>query len=148
MRKGIIVAVGLAMFLAVGAAWGASTPVTVSAQVVATCQFSQSGSIDFGALDTVGAPALNAPTIVKPVFQCTSGTPYNISDTAGAGTVLTNAGGDTIPYTFNLGASTSGVGAGLASNISIDISASIAAGAYLNANAGTYSHAFTVSVNP
>ena len=131
----------------------ATSNVPVSANVVGTCQFSTAGGVVFGAL-TPGGGAVTG-TVTQPQFWCTKGTTYTLTDNKGL-----NGGGtsyamkhstltDTIPYTFAYTTnSTANPGRGPGNPITMDISATIANGAYDNVTVGDYSDTVTLTITP
>lgn len=151
MRKSLVVFVAIAVLAAGGAAWAATTSVTVSATVVGTCQFNNAGSIAFGPLDQVLAPLVTG-TVVQPAFWCTKNSVYAIVDDEGS-----NASGTThrmkhatlaeyIPYTFTYLAS--GAGTGKTTPITMDIAATVPAGSYVDVPAGAYADIVTLTITP
>ncbi|HEX9850535.1 spore coat protein U domain-containing protein [Candidatus Deferrimicrobium sp.] len=149
MRKSMAVFIALAVLAAGGAAWAATTTVAVSASVVGTCQFNNTGSIPFGTLNQVTAPQVT-PIVNQPTFWCTKNSAYTITHDAGLNPVMTGAtvgNTDTIPYNFDIGTS-SGNGAGKSAPITMTIAASIDAGTYSDVSADTYGHTVTLTINP
>jgi spore coat protein U-like protein len=142
--------IALAVLAAGGAAWAATTTVAVSASVVGTCQFNNTGSISFGQLDQVNAPLVPG-TVTQPTFWCTKNSAYTITHDAGPNPAMTGATAgnmDTIPYNFDIGTS-SGNGAGKsAPAITMNISASIDAGTYGDVSADAYGHTVTLTISP
>jgi spore coat protein U-like protein len=123
--------------------------VAVSATVVGTCQFNNTGSIPFGTLDQVTGPLVNG-VVVQPTFWCTKNSSYTITHNAGATPAMTGATAgntDTIPYNFILGTAT-GNGAGKTTPITMNIAASIDAGTYSDVSADTYSQTVTLTITP
>lgn len=136
----------------------ANSDVSVTANVVGTCQFSTTsvGSVAFGDL-TPGSGVAPVPGVVtQPQFWCTKGTVYTISDDKGK-----NGGGtsykmkhataaDTIPYTFSYTTnSTTNPARGPGIWITMNVNASIANAAdYDGAAVGSYSDIVTLTVTP
>ncbi len=128
-----------------------TTTVAVSATVIGTCKFSSGGTMAFGNLDPSNPVDVNA-TVTQPVFWCTKGATYTITDDDGlyeSGTThqvkhatLT----EYIPYSFTYTAS--GTGSGPATTITMDIAGTIVGTDYQNASAGDYSDTVTLSITP
>lgn len=141
----ILLAMALVMFS--GTAFAATTTLTVSAQVLAACQFDgAAGNATFAALDSVLAPAVTANGSVS--VSCTNGTAFTVTDDA-SGTLAAGLGGPGIPYGFAylLGSDT-GTGTGIGNSIAVNYQASIGAGAYTNFAADTYSEVVTLTIAP
>lgn len=151
MKKCLTVFIALAVLAVAGAGWAATTTVAVSASVAGTCQFNNTGSVAFGALNQTTAPLVNG-TVTNPQFWCTKNTAWTITDDLGAHETgstfrMTNtAGTDFIPYTFTY--TTTGTGAGKTAPISMDITATVAAGTYVDVPAGTYTDTVTLTILP
>ncbi len=153
MRKSISVFIALAVLVAGGAAWAATTNVAVSANVVGTCQVTNalgSPSVAFGQLDQVSAPLANG-TVVQPTFWCTKNTAYTIGDDLGAndggtGNYRMTNGTDFIAYTFTY--TTTGPGTGKTTPITMNIAATVPAGTYSDVSAGSYTDTVVLTITP
>lgn len=144
-RMMILLVMALVMFS--GSAFAATTTLTVSAQVVAACQFDGAASdATFLPLDSVAAPAVSAAGSVN--VSCTNGTAFTVTDDA-SGTLAAGLGGPGIPYTFTylLGSDT-GTGTGIGNSIAVNYQADIGAGTYTNFAADTYSELVTLTIAP
>jgi len=152
MRKSISVFIAILVLVAGGAAWAATTTVAVSANVVGTCQVTNTlGAplVAFGQLDQVNAPLVNG-TVTQPTFWCTKNTSYTIGDDLGANDVagayrMTN-GTDFIAYTFTYTAL--GPGTGKTTPITMNIAATVPAGTYSDVSAGAYADSVLLTINP
>jgi hypothetical protein len=152
MRKSMTVFIALALLAAGSAAWAATTTVAVSANVVGTCQVTNTNGaplVAFGQLDQVTAPVVNG-TVTQPTFWCTKNTTYTIGDDLGAndsaGVYRMTNGTDFIAYTFTYTATAPGTGK--TSPITMDIAASIPAGTYSDVSAGNYADSVLLTINP
>jgi len=152
MKKSMAVFIALAVLAAGGAAWAVdTTTVAVSANVVGTCRFNNTGSISF-ALDP--ADGSDVPgVIVQPTFWCTRNAAYNISDDLGAhelGTVFrmqhTTNPAEFIPYSFTYTAA--GIGNGPTNLLTMNIASTVLGTSYTSAAAGTYADTVTLTINP
>lgn len=130
---------------------GGTATVSVTATVVPTCSFNSGGSIAFGSLDPAVGTDVNG-TVTQPVFWCTNGTGYTITDDDGlhkSGTthrLIGPAASDLIPYTFTYTAT--GTGSGRTSPITMAISSTILGTDYRFANPGAYSDTVTLTITP
>jgi spore coat protein U-like protein len=125
--------------------------VTVTADIVGSCSFTTSGSIDFGGLDPVLAPAV-AGVVVQPQVRCSISMPYTITDNTGMYEAVPNnpplrlrdttVTANYIPYTIAYTSSKTGTGA----TDPMDIVATIAAGSYAGFPAYTYDDLITLTV--
>ena len=126
--------------------------VAVTANVVGTCKFSSGGTLAFGGLDPSVASNVNANASPQPVFWCTKGSSYTISDNKGL-----NGGGttfqmkhaslaDLIPYTFTY--TTTGAGTGPGTPITMNIAGTVLGTDYANKSAGNYADTVTLSITP
>jgi spore coat protein U-like protein len=152
MRKSMAVFIALAVLAAGGAAWAATTTVAVSANVVGTCQVTNTNGaplVAFGQLDQVGAPLVDG-AVTQPTFWCTKNTTYTIGDDLGAndsaGVYRMTNGTDFIAYTFTYTGSAPGTGR--TTPITMDISASIPAGTYSDVSAGSYADSVLLTISP
>jgi len=114
---------------------------------VAACQFDgAAGDATFLPLDSVGAPAVSANGTVN--VSCTTGTTFTITDDA-SGTLAAGLGGPGIPYSFSyLAGSDTGTGTGIGNSVAVNYQADIAAAAYTNFAADTYSELVTLTITP
>jgi len=152
MRKCMTVFIALALLAAGGAAWAATTTVGVSANVVGTCQVTNTfgdPQIAFGQLDQVTAPPVTG-VVTQPTFWCTKNTTASIGDDLGAndaaGVYRMTNGTDFIAYTFTYTASAPGTGK--TTPITMDIAASIPAGTYSDVSAGSYADSILLTITP
>lgn len=143
MKKAIFM-IAVALLLVGSAAMAASVfdDVPVTATVLGSCAVTTVGSIDFGNLDPVLAPAV-VGVVVQPEITCSFGTPWSITDDDGlnetgvdqnrlASTTLGPT--EYIPYTISYTAT--GTGNGAAQNFGL--SADIAGGAYSGNSGDAY----------
>jgi spore coat protein U-like protein len=152
MRKSMAVFIALAVLAAGGAAWAVDfTTVAVSANVVGTCKFNNTGSISFTLDPGVGGDVNG--TIAQPAFWCTKNASYTISDDNGLhedGSTfrmqhVTNPA-EFIPYSFTY--TPTGNGNGPGSSITMDIVSTVTAANYLSAAAGDYTDTVRLDINP
>lgn len=142
----------MAIFALAGAAFAATTTgtVAVSATVLNNCAVSAGGTIPFGNLDPITAPAVG-PIAAAPAVSvtCTNGLSYSITDDDGLNELVANnnrlfdGGTGYIVYTTSYTAGPT-VGSGVAQDITM--TGSIGAGAYSTAPAGAYSDTITLTV--
>lgn len=123
--------------------------VNVSATVAPVCKFNSDGSVVFTLDQSSGAQADG--TVTQPQFWCTKGTTYTITDDLGlyeSGTFrMKHASLDEyIPYSFTYTASSTGLGKN--SSISMDVAATVANAAFVDASEGSYSDVVTLTINP
>lgn len=154
LRKLFILTIALGLVLVLsGVAMAAGTAnVDVTATVLSRCSFKTAGAMAFGSLDpSVGSAVTGSPT--NPTFKCTKGITYTITDDKGANEGNVNCGGnpcmtngaDYIVYSISYTASgTAAAGASQA----LTLTGNIAAGAYQDASAGSYTDTFVLSINP
>lgn len=153
LTKKLITGTGAA-FLLLGAslAMGATSTLTVSATVAASCQFSAAtATLNFGTLDPT--VSTNATVSVTPTIWCTKGTAYTVvaggTGTYTAGTYngtmkyLTNS----IPYSFIINNDT-GAGLGKGTALPIKLDGTIVNANYINAQIGAYTDTVTLTVTP
>jgi spore coat protein U-like protein len=152
MRKSMVVFIALALLVAGGTVWAATTTVAVSAIVTGTCRFNSGGTIAFGTLDPSTALDVNG-TVGQPAFWCTKGATYTISDdsglneaTAGARKMKHATLTDLIPYSMTYTAT--GTGAGKTSPTSMNIAATVLNADYVNVSAGSYADTITLTIAP
>lgn len=151
-RRLIAFATGLAVLLFTGTGMAAGTnTMTVSANVVGTCQFSSAVStLAFGALDP--ALATDASGSVNISFWCTKGATYTVTDDGGLhnvgtprmqhATILT----EYIPYSISY--VNTGAGLGKTTAATLAISGTVVNADYVDAAAGNYSDTVTVTITP
>jgi spore coat protein U-like protein len=134
---------------------GAQSPKTetlaISGEIVGSCSFVTSGSIDFGSLDPVAAPPV-VGAVAQPQVQCSSGLPYVITDDTGLNEAVPDApplrlrdavtGTNFIPYSIAYTANKTGTGL----TDPMDINATIAGGAYAGSPPDTYTDTITFTV--
>lgn len=126
--------------------------VSVSASVTGACKFNSGGSVSFTLDPTSGADATPSSK-TDPVFWCTNGSTYTVSDDLGAyesGTVRRmRHGTDTtkfIPYSLSY--TTSGTGTGKNTPITLALTAGIANADFVDAPAGAYTDTVVLSITP
>jgi spore coat protein U-like protein len=152
MKKSLTVFIALAVLAAGGAAWAVdTTTVAVSANVVGTCRFSNTGSISFALDPANGADVLGV--IVQPTFWCTRNAAYTITDDLGThelGSVFrmqhTTIPAEFIPYSFTYTAA--GIGNGPTNLLTMNIASTVLGSSYISAAAGDYSDTVTLEINP
>ncbi len=134
---------------------GANSPATdtisVTADIVGTCAFTMSGSIDFGSLDPIAAPSVTG-VVAQPRIRCSISLPYTITDDTGLYEAVldtpplrlqdTTVSTFYIPYTISYTASKTGIGV----SQPMDISSSINAGTYTGYPSYAYSDTITLTV--
>lgn len=152
MRRILMAMVAVTVVAIAGVAMAAdSTTVLVSANVQGTCKFNVGGTIPFGNLDPSVGSNVTA-TVSQPTFWCTKGSSYTITDAGG----LNDSGGthymkhttlpDTIPYSFTF--TTTGLGNGKNSPVTMNISSTVLGANYINASVGTYADTVTLTIAP
>jgi spore coat protein U-like protein len=146
----VLVVVGF-MAMAGTAIAGNTADVNVSATVTGECGFDSGGSVTFTLNPSSREDA--SGTVVQPIFWCSKGTSYTISDNNGdnrEGTTYRmkheSADGEYIPYSFTYTAG--GEGQGQSNKLQMNIASSVAAASYINAKAGGYSDKVTLSITP
>ena len=155
MKKLLSLAMVLGLVLLTGVAFAADTnTVTVTANVVGTCRFnSGTSTLAFGALDpSSGAPATAS---ASPTFWCTRNATYSVTDDDGLYDTGPNANRmqhattltEFIPYTFTY-SPTTGQGQGRTTNITLNISGTVAFADYQNSAAGDYADTVVLSITP
>jgi len=145
--KRMMILLAMALVMMTGSAFAATTTLTVSAQIVAACQFDGAASdATFLPLDSALAPAASANGTVN--VSCTNGTTLAVTDDS-TGTLAAGLGGPGIPYAFTylLGSDT-GLGTGIGNSVAVNYQADIASGAYTNFAADTYSEVVTLTITP
>jgi spore coat protein U-like protein len=154
MRKSMAVFIALAVLAAGGAAWALDTnTLTVTANVVGTCKFSNTTStLAFGPLDPSVGGTVNGSNTTQ--FWCTRGVPaatlvalngLNWSGTSRR--MVGPAPTDLIPYSLTL-LPDALPNAGPGSPRTLTISGSIVGTDYTGATAGNYSDTVSVTINP
>lgn len=141
MKKILVLAAAIALVSSTAFAAGTAT-LTVTANVQGTCLIT-GGTLPFGLIDSIAAPAVGPIAAAGVTVTCNSGTIYSVTDDAVANP-LNNGAGDTIPFT--LAHAGGGTATGLADAYAI--TGSIAAGAYLGLPAGAYTSSVTLTVTP
>lgn len=153
MKKwfGLIMVFGLVLGLMGMAMAADSTTVGVTANVVGTCKFNSGGTMAFGDLDP-STPIDKNAIVTQPIFWCTKGASYSISDDNGSyesGTTFRAKHAsllEYIPYTFTYTAT--GTGNGPNSPITMNIAGTIQGTDYVNASAGNYADTVTLTITP
>jgi spore coat protein U-like protein len=156
MKKILLAAAVLVIVIAMGGNASAlsnqSGLVDVTASIVGVCKFSATnGTIAFGALDqSSGAAATGVVTF--PDYWCTKGlgvytiTADNGLHFSGSRRLKASLTADTIPYTFTFTASAAGKGMSALNVLApLATSATIAAGAYDDVTADSYSDTITLT---
>jgi spore coat protein U-like protein len=152
MKKRLAVFIALSVLAAGGAAWAADfTTVAVSANVVGTCKFNNTGSISF-TLDPADGSDVSG-VIVQPTFWCTRNAAYTITDDLGEhelGTVFrmqhTTNPAEFIPYSFTYTAA--GIGNGPTNLLTMNIASTVLGTSYTSAAAGDYTDTVRLDINP
>ena len=140
MKKLLAITAAVAIMAMAGTAMAAGTAnLTVQATVIGACTVT-AGTMNFGQLDPVAAPLVNAS--FNATITCGPGTTYTVTPGAGARN-LTGPGGN-IPYAFNHAGSGTATGGADA----YALTGQIAAGAYTGLAAGVYSETIVLNVNP
>ncbi len=153
MKKRMMVlamVLGLVVGLAGVSVAADTATVDVSATVTGVCKFSSGGSITFALDPSVGTDV--SGTVTQPIFWCTKGASYTITDDNGV-----NKSGTTyrvkhatlaeyIPYSFTY--TSTGTGTGKTATITMNIASTITGANYTNASAGSYADTVTLSINP
>ncbi len=148
MKKVVAISVAAAIVAMGGTAMAVTADLSVSATVASACSVT-GGTLSFGALDTLNAPAVPA-TSSGVTVTCTKSDPYTVQVNNGLNAVsnqayLKNATNtDTIPYSLTVPALSAGTG----NAQTIDIAGNIAAGSYKTASAGTYNDTVVITVTP
>jgi spore coat protein U-like protein len=140
MKKILVLAAAIALVSSTAFAAGTAT-LTVTANVQGTCLITD-GTLPFGLIDSIAAPAVGPIAAAGVTVTCNNGTIYSVTDDAAANP-LTN-GTDNIPFTL------AHAGGGTATGVAdaYAITGSIAAGAYLGFPAGAYTSSVTLTVTP
>ena len=140
MKKILVLAAAIALVSSSAFAAGSAT-LTVSAAVQGTCSIT-GGTLNFGPLDSILAPAVGPIAAAGVTVTCNNGTIFTVADDAAANP-LSN-GVDTIPFSL------SHVGGGTATG-GVDayaIDGDIAAGTYDGVTAGVYTSTVTLDILP
>ena len=148
MKKLIAITAAAAIVAMAGSALAATATLAVSATVANACSVT-GGTLSFGPLNTLTAPAVPGSSSGVSV-TCTKLDPYTVAVDKGVNFVgsqaymknTTNA--DTIPYSLTVPAVSPGTGAAQA----ITITGNIAASSYSTVSAGTYNDSVTITVTP
>ena len=154
MKKLAAVVMAALAALVLGAAGNAlatdTAQVTVSATVLATCGFNSGGVLAFGNLDPGTGLDVTVPATTQPVFVCSNGVNYTITDDDGVNESGVNANrmidgsGNFLPYSISYTAT--GVASG--NPTSMNISGTVLYANYGGAVAGVYGDTVTVTINP
>ncbi len=146
MKKLLALATAAATIAMAATTMAATASLSVTASVTNACSIT-GGTLAFGSLDTLSAPAVTA-TSSGVTVTCTKGDSYTLA--AGPGSHYTGSqaylsnGTDTIPYSITVPTLSAGTG----SSQTIALTGSIASGAYSTASAGTYTDTVTLTVTP
>ena len=148
MKRILAISAAAAIVAMSGTAMAATANLSVSATVANACSVT-GGTLSFGALNTLTAPAVGGTSAGVSV-TCTKSDPYSVAvdqgvNKVGAQANLKNSGNtDVIPYSLAVGTVSPGTGASQA----ITITGSIASGTYFTASAGTYNDTVVITVTP
>ena len=148
MKKLLAITAAAAIIAIAGSAMAATANLAVSASISNACSVT-GGTLSFGALDTLAAPAVPG-TSAGVTVTCTKSDPYTVTvdkgiNFVGAQANLKNsANTDKIPYSLTVPALSAGTGA----SQTVAITGSIAAGTYNTASAGTYNDTVVITVTP
>lgn len=162
MKKLIAVAMAIAIIAMAGVAMAANDTanVTVTASVVGTCKFTSGGTLAIGELpfNADGTSAGKTYAQVEDLvitYWCTKGAVYGLSDPAGS---FKNAsversrsltlGTDTIAYTLKITDQGRALTEPRATLTNITLDAMVAAAAYNDYTAGTYTDSVTLTLTP
>lgn len=155
MKKVLLAAAAIAAAALIRNSFAGTTMqnVSVSATVAAVCSFTNAGSgIKIGVINPLGnATTINATMTTQPLFWCTKGFNYSITDDngqheLGATYRLKRPGADDyIPYTLTY--TKTGRGAGRSESLNPAIFASVKASDFRDAEAGDYSDTVTLTIN-
>jgi spore coat protein U-like protein len=159
MKKALTIILTVALVALAGTAMAADTAtLTVSAQVVGTCQFNSGGALAFVLDPAVGGDVTQAAG-TQPEFWCTANAAWAIGNdngvnaaNAACGTppcMVANVGGTDYAIPFTLSYTAAGTGAGVTSPITMDISGTVLGADYINQPASAaYADTITLSINP
>jgi spore coat protein U-like protein len=148
MKKVLAISAAVAIIAMAGTAMAVTTNLVVSANVPDVCSVT-AGTLSFGALDVVAAPAVSG-TSAGVAVTCTKGGLYSVAASLGGNPVglqaylKNSATNDKIAYSLTVPAVSPGTG----SAQTIAITGSIAAGVYNTASAGTYNDSVVITVTP
>jgi len=154
MKKYLVVLASMLMVLAMagGASAGSKDgAIPVSATVATNCTIS-GGSIDFGTVDAVTDAGGKSATVIAPTIKCTKGASVAVTDDDGLyesglnAPRMKNAGTDYLAYTVSYNASLTGQGMNTDIGNSLNLTASLAAGALDDVPAGSYSDTLTITI--
>lgn len=155
MKKYLVVLASMLMVLAmVGGAWAAGSKtdaIDVSATVATNCTIS-GGEIAFGTVDAVTDAGGKSATVIAPTIKCTKGASVAVTDDDGLyesglnAPRMKNAGTDYLAYTVSYNASLTGQGMNTDIGNSLNLTASLAAGALDDVPAGSYSDTLTITI--
>lgn len=152
--KKLIASLGAAfLLLSASVVVGATSTLTVSGTVSASCQFSTAtAALNFGALDP--SVSTDATVSVSPNIWCTNGTAYTVTPSGTGGTYAAGtyngimvSGLNSIPYKIVVNSNT-GTGLGKNTPIPIKLDGTILNNDYVNAQIGAYSDTVTLTVAP
>lgn len=153
MKKLMLIA-ALAVTTFGSTAWADTAAIAVSATVVGTCKFTGGGSIAF-TLDPSTTAAANG-VVTNPVFWCTRGTSYTVSDDFGIHEATAGSAPRRMQHSltateyiqYSLSYTSTGTGAGKTSPITLTLTSAVANIDFVNALAGSYADTVTVSITP
>jgi spore coat protein U-like protein len=147
MKKMQLIVTAAALLLMAGTAMAAgNTTLDVSATVQASCSIGGPGTLSFGVLDPILAPAATANS-AGITITCTNGTGYTVTPASAQGGVMkASLTADTFAYSLVLPGGGTGTGTGAA--VPFTVTGNIAAGAYSGKPADLYSDVVTLSIVP
>lgn len=152
MKKLMVLLVVVSLMAFSGVAMADQTTVDVSASIVGTCKFTNTGTMAFPAIDPSSTSPATAQATVD--FWCTKGAAYNISSESANGVegsyalVHETIPAETMPYTFDYAGQESGTGSGPQTPITLTIDGEIAVASFQNAEVGNYSDIVTLTITP
>lgn len=145
MKKMQLIVMAAAMLLMAGTAMAAnSATLNVTASVLGTCSITGTGTLNFGLLDPVLAPLVNATSSGLSI-NCSNGTPYAVTSSLGV-TGLGTLSDGTNSFNYTLTLPPGGTGTGVA--VPYNVTGLIAAGAYAGMPANIYNSTVTLNITP
>ena len=151
MKKYLVVLASMLMVLAMagGASAGSKDgAIPVSATVATNCTIS-GGSIDFGTVDAVTDAGGKSATVIAPTIKCTKGASVGVTDDGGthfSTTPRMSDGTNFLAYTVSYDTPLTGDGIKTDIGNSLNLTASLAAGALDDVPAGSYSDTLTITI--
>ena len=153
MKKFLLSALLGALLLPLGAQAGDSANMNVTANVLATCKFTDTPDAAFGTLDASVGNDVTATSAVK--FWCTKNAAYtlNVGNGANYNTGASTrqmrgpTAADLIPYSLTPGTAT-GQGLGKNSPVTVTLTGTVLGVNYVNAAVGAYSDVVQLTIAP